>query len=76
MSAERQRKSQFIAPPPLPPDRLVTLNDEQVNGIACIYCAGVPARTMPVGDACAGCGRQLVCCLPLCEPARDLLRDR
>jgi hypothetical protein len=76
MTAQRHDEGEFVSPPPLPHERLVMLNDEQVNGIACVYCGAAPARMVPVGDACVGCGRQWVCCLPLCEPARELLRER
>ena len=60
-------------PPVLPPDRLERLNDEQVNGIACIYCAAIAPRMMRVQSVR---GRLLFCCLPLCEPGRELLREQ
>jgi hypothetical protein len=60
-------------PPMLPPERLERLNDEQVNGIACLYCAAIASRMMPVQSVR---GRLLFCCLPLCERGRELLREQ
>jgi hypothetical protein len=59
-------------PQMLPRERWEILNDEQRNGIACIYCAGTPPHMVPVESVR---GRRLLCCLPLCEPGRELLRE-
>lgn len=43
------------------------LNDEQVQGISCVYCGGISNRMFPVGRIG---NRELIACLPACEESQ------